>query len=488
MQKTLFALVLGLGLAAGLSATPTRLLTVDNLNQVVPDDWDATTYYSLSPNFQNHWYADVYDDGRNFGWAFLDIKIGTLVIWYNKDFEGNPVFDTAAAKSTIGLNKTAFGTNLVNAVEPREYRLQDPDTKLGLGYAYPLLEDLTLALCFRLAQVDNSNETSVQLGGPSDLGRSTGYSVNGAVLGANFASVTHVSHVKDAQSENAILLSPQFSYNADRFTIDAKFDMFWPTVNNRHDEDVFENATNYGSTTQTLKDRGKMNWFAKPKLRYMLDRESSLVLRASYGKLDLGTDHRVKGDFQGSFGALSNGYEFNDATQDCTLDLIDSFLGYVKTWDKGRDLVTCGVGFNQTTVRALGSTYQLRGGASSYNDVVLASSSDLSDVSWAVPVMLGGELSLTNWAKARAVLQRNFFTNDDSKTVTKTYDDQGVALTQRTSESTTDFGKGWAFNTGFGLSFGSFDWDTALNLGSLASPNGTGMVNPLYQSSFTYAF
>ncbi len=64
------------------------MLTTDNLNQIVPDDWDATTYYSLSPNFKNHWYADSYPSGKSLGWAFVDIGIGTLVVWYNKPFEG----------------------------------------------------------------------------------------------------------------------------------------------------------------------------------------------------------------------------------------------------------------------------------------------------------------------------------------------------------------------------------------------------------------
>ena len=63
----LAAILLGPGLA---HATDTRLLTVDNMNQIVPDDWDATTYYSLSPHFKNQWYADQYSTGKSLGWAF----------------------------------------------------------------------------------------------------------------------------------------------------------------------------------------------------------------------------------------------------------------------------------------------------------------------------------------------------------------------------------------------------------------------------------
>ncbi len=61
-MKKLLTLALLLALLGGpkaAQATPTRLLTTDNMNQIVPDDWDATTYYSLSP-LQNHWYADQY--------------------------------------------------------------------------------------------------------------------------------------------------------------------------------------------------------------------------------------------------------------------------------------------------------------------------------------------------------------------------------------------------------------------------------------------
>jgi hypothetical protein len=487
MKNLLWLTLLMFGLAAGLKATPTRLLTVDNMQQVVPDDWDATVYYSLSPHFQGHWYADSYANGKDFGWAFLDIKIGTLVLWFNKDFEGDPLYDGLVAKNSIGINNTGFSNNTFNSVEPREDRIQDPDTKIGLGYAYELLDSLNVALCFRYAQQNNTLESSGDAAGsPMNLGFSSAYSTSG--LGGAFASVSQVSHAKDSQAENAILLSPQFSYTGSKFTLDCKFDMFWPTVNNRHDEDVFQNAVNHGSTTQTLKDRGAMNWQLKPKLRYMLSDDSSVVLRGAYDKLDLSTDHRVSGSFSGSYASLANSYDFKDASQDFTLDELDGFLGLVKTWERGRDLVTCGVGFTQTTLKALGSSYQIRGGASAYDDTVLASTQEGQDVQWVVPVMLGGEIGLSPWAKARAVVQRNFFSSDDSKTVTKTYDNQGTLSSQRTTEATGDFDKGWAFNGGFGFSFGSFNWDTALNLGTLSSPNGTGFVNPLYQSSFTYAF
>src|SRR6185436_11117680 len=114
VKKLLFGLVLLLAPLA-LQATPTRLLTIDNMNQIVPDDWDATTYYSLAPHFNNHWYADTYANGKSFGWTCLDVNIGTRVIWYNKDVGGGPAYELAVANTTLGLsNTTPFDTDLLN--------------------------------------------------------------------------------------------------------------------------------------------------------------------------------------------------------------------------------------------------------------------------------------------------------------------------------------------------------------------------------------
>jgi hypothetical protein len=302
------------------------------------------------------------------------------------------------------------------------------------------------------------------------------------------ASVASVNKYTNAQDENALLFSPQFSYQGESVAMDFKFDMFWPTVDNKHSEDVF-NGSDTGSVTQTLKDKGRMNWFAKPKLRYSLNPTSSLVLRGSYGKLDLSTEHRVKGSFSGTFtGNLANSYDLKDSDNEFGVDLWDAFLGVVKTWDKGKGLVVWGVGANGTTVKTLATSYQTRSGATVYEDTVKAQVNDVTDTKIAVPVLIGSELSLAPWCKVRGSVQRNFFTATSTKTVAENYLADGTLSDRKNSAVSSDFGKDWAMNTGFGFNFGQFSWDTAMNLGFLASPAATGFINPLYQSSFTYEF
>ena len=484
MKKLFFGLAL-LAAPLALHATPTRLLTIDNMNQIVPDDWDATTYYSLSPHFNNHWYADSYANGKSIGWAFLDVNIGTLVVWYNKDFEGDPVYDLAVANTTMGLNNTAFTTDVVNPTEPREKRIKDPDTKLGLGFAVPVSDALTLAVCFRLAQQNNTKDQDFAdgSGGPLSLGASQGYQ-NGIAAFSGF----NVNKFSNSQDENAILVSPQFSFQGEAVAVDAKFDMFWPTVDNKHTESLV-NGANTGTITQTLKDQGAMNWFARPKLRYFFDPSSSLMLRASYGHLQLDTVHRVSGQFSGTYvGNLSDSYDLVDAQQNFGVDLWDAFVGVVKTWDKGKGLVTWGVGANGTTAKVLGTSYQTRNTATIYNDTVKASVNDITDYKLAVPVVIGSELALTSWCKARGSVQRNFFTATSTKTTTDSYNSDGTLASRKNTSVSSDFGKDWEMNAGFGLNFGAFSWDTALNTGFLANAGTVGIINPLYQSSFTYEF
>jgi hypothetical protein len=167
---------------APLAATPTRILTIDNGNQIVPDDWDAVYYYSLAPNFKNHVYFDTYSNGNSFGWAFLDTGFGTVVLWWNKPFEAGGLYSAAVANGgALGYSSTAFATNLAQAWEPKEKRILAPDNKLALGYALPVNESLNLGFCLRVATLDDVAEAEKRdgAGAPSAYGASLGSLVDG---------------------------------------------------------------------------------------------------------------------------------------------------------------------------------------------------------------------------------------------------------------------------------------------------------------------
>ena len=480
MTKILWATTLALLLGATAHATPTRILTIDNGNLIVPDDWDATYYYSLSPNFQNHLYFDSYPSGKSFGWAFLDIKFGTLVLWFNKPFELGGLYDQAVANgASLGYSATDFGSG--NAWGPKEKRLKAPDNKLAIGYALPLGDGLNLGLCFRLAQLDDKDEGE-------NSGGLAPYGASGAALASLYPGLL-VSKYSNEQASNGLLLSPQFSYFAEHFSLDAKFDLAWAGVDSKHSENV-GNGSDSGIVTQTLKEKGTMNWAIKPRLRYMLGNDGSLVVRGEYGKQGFSTEHRVQGSFSnggGLSGLQASGYDFADGSQDLGLTQWEAVAGLVKSWDKGKNLVVIGAKVEGATDTALNSSYQVNNAPSTYNDIVLKEKVDTTVNKLAVPVFMGAELGLAPWAKARGMVSRNFYTADDSSVTDETYASTGALSGRQVRKASDNIGADWQLAMGFGLNFGSFAWDTALNTGFLSSDNGA-MVNPLYQSSFTYGF
>jgi hypothetical protein len=481
---------LALGLLTGaLSATPTRILTIDNGNQIIPDDWDAVTYYSLAPNFKDHLYFDTYSDGSSFGWAFLDIKLGTLVLWWNKPFEAGGLYEAALGHGALlGYSSTAFGTVATQAWEPRENRISIPDNKLAIGYALSVTEAFNLGLCIRIAQLEQLSEAENR--GAGGAPQAYGASLAGLVDGAGgHYGVQDAWKYQQRQASSGLIVGPQFSYFGERLTLDGKLDLIWVGVDNSHSESLVS-ADGTGSVTQSLKDKPHMSWQLKPRLRWMLNDASSLVLRGSYSDLGFNTEHRRSGSFSGAgFSPLQlGGYDHVDAAQDLSIRQWEAFAGYLRTWDRGRHSVVLGAGVKQEQAQALNQSWQIRSSPSSYNDLVPAQREDRSSIQLQVPVLMGAELGLTPWARARGMLSRNWYSREESQQTRETYAADGTLSGVSKARTLGDEVAAWTLAMGFGLNFGDFGWDTALNTGLLGSPTGAAFVNPLYQSSFSYRF
>ncbi len=166
----------------------------------------------------------------------------------------------------------------------------------------------------------------------------------------------------NTQMSNGMVVSPQFSYMGSSIDLDFKFDMIWAGINNTAHR-ACSNGADTGDITQTLKDQGRMSWYARPKLRYMLDNNSSVVLRVSYGKLDLSTLHHVTGSFSGpGFTPQEQaGYDLNDQDQELGITQWDGTFGLLKTWNKGKDLILWGVVPSGQIVNLLATSYQTSG-------------------------------------------------------------------------------------------------------------------------------
>lgn len=493
MRKMTFAtLVLAaVFLAVPAVATPTRILTIDNGNQIVPDDWDATIYYSLSPNFKDHFYFDQYNDGSSFGWAFLDLKLATLVVWWNKPFEGGALYDSAVSKgSLLGYSSTAFATNSAYAFESKEKRIAAPDNKVAIGLAVPVSDALNLAVCFRLARLsDIAQGENLGVGGaPSVFSGNT--STASLINDPSYYPSLGVWKYENQQASNGMVVSPTFSYFGQRFTLSTKFDMIWTGVDNSHSEELLGSGSQTGSVTQTLKEKGTLSWAIKPHFRYELDADSSLVLRGSYAKLGINTEHRIQGSFSGSFGSAKQlaGYDYVDGSQALEAVPWEAVVGLLKTWEHGKHSLVLGAGANGETDTVLNQAYQAPSSAASYNDISRVRKVEATVNKLQVPVFMGAELGLKPWAKVRGMISRNFYSTDETISADESYDSAGNVSARSKTRTADDSNPAWKVAMGFGLNFGSFSWDTALNSGVLGAPTGAAFVNPLYQSSFTFAY
>lgn len=490
-RASILAALILLGLGAPASATPTRIRTIDNGNQIVPDDWDATTYYSLSPNFKNHFYFDQYSDGSSLGWAFLDLKLATLVVWWNMPFEGNGLYTAAVNNGgALGFSSTAFATNTAYAFESKEKRIGTPDNKVAIGLAVPVADSLNLAVCFRLAQLSDIAEGENLGAGGLPAAFSGNTSTASLVNDAAYFPSLGVWKYSNKQAANGMVVSPQFSYFSERFTLSTKLDLVWAGVDNSHVEELLGAGTQAGTVTQTLKEKGTLSWAVKPHLRYMLSEDSSVVLHGGYSKLGINSDHRIQGSFSGSFGSAKQlaGYDFVDASQSVEAVPWDAILGYLKTWDHGRHSLVLGAGAKGETDTVLDQLYRPKAAGTDYNDIARSRRVDATVNKLEVPVFMGAELGLKPWAKVRGMISRNFYSTDETITVDQSYDDAGAVTARSRSRVADDSNPAWNVAMGFGLEFGAFSWDTALNSGVLGSAKGAAFVNPLYQSSFTYGF
>ena len=232
--------LLPLAQASRLGATPARVADLDAGNQVVPDDTDATVYYSLSPHFLNHWYADyhsdpVYGDGAGTAWAFINVGLGDLVVWWNKSLDAAPLYEAAVQDAApLGLTATPLAADTLDAWEPKEDRIALPDYKVALGWALPVSDALALALCFRLGEADASRGAGQ---GAGQLLGTTSTPSTAAYMGTLYPAMQATGY-SDTQGSTAILASPQFTWYGERWELDGKADFMWNSIENVHSESV----------------------------------------------------------------------------------------------------------------------------------------------------------------------------------------------------------------------------------------------------------
>jgi hypothetical protein len=242
--------------------------------------------------------------------------------------------------------------------------------------------------------------------------------------------------------------------------------------------------------THSLKDRCTMNFADMALGFHKLKDYFGLVLRGDYGRLGLNTDHRIQGSFSGGgFSAIqAAGFNHVDASQELGVEQWEVIAGYVHGFDHGRSVLVLGAGAQAETDKVLDRTWQIKAAAATYDDLVPLRRYDAQTDRLQVPVVMGAEIGVKPWLKARGMVTRNFFRFDGGSSTDEGYDSAGALTSSLRSTTHDDSGSDWKAALGFGLDLGSFSWDMAANSGLLGSAKGAAFVNPLYQSSFTYAF
>lgn len=492
MKKLFFALLL---LPFALAASPTRVLTLDNQQMLVTDDSDATIYYHLAPNFKDHFYVDVLNSGKTLGWAFLDVKVGTLVLWWNKDYNNKTVYDQLVSGNKLGYTYADLNSSTGNAYAPLERWIKAPEVKLSVGYALELGDSATLGLCFQYAGVNQTRDSAstdgegnpLQTGSPLSLSR---YLSTGT---AGFYNNLTVTSYKNTQSSTGMSFAPSLGINASNFSIDAKAEAFENSLNNSHSEDVANAAGDrMGTVTQGLKDEGKLSWLAMGKFR-MPFKSGNLIIRGGYRNFDFSTQHTQKGAFSGTGFATAQelaGFDHVDAEEILTQKIWDSMLGYTMDFNKSRGMLVLGLGLNGNSTHQEDILYGPRtgGGPIDYNALATQTRNVADSDLIAAPLLLGAEMEIAKFAKCSGVVSHNVYSSSTAKNVSETYSTgTGNPLQSRTTtQGVTDQTPSWTLGTGLGLYFGSFTWDMAVNTGLLASSGN--IVNPAYQSSLGWGF
>jgi hypothetical protein len=498
LKRSLLALAMALA-PLGLHASPTRALTLDDQQMLVPDDYDATIYYHLAPYYNNHLYVDVTDDGTQRGWAFLDIKAGTLVLWWNKESEAKGVFDTLASGNKLGYQALDLGSNTGNAQAPLEGWIGAPQVKASVGYAYQFSEAFSAALCLQYGTLDQTRNSSSMDGGSNTV-LAPGAPLSLArymTMGAGYYTDLSVSSFSNTQSSSELALAPSIGINASDFALDLKAEAMYNHINNQHQETVADSGGDMqGSITQGLRDEDKLSWLAMGKLRVPL-REGNLILRGGYFDYDFSTQHTEQGSFSGSgfanSGQLAGFGNVNGPQVDAEENLIirnwNAMLGWTEGIDKVQGTWVIGLGVNGSSVSQEDILYQPRnnGGTINYDDLVRQTRNNSQADTLAMPLVMGTEVVLAKFMRCRGSVSRNFYYSGTTSTAVDSYNiATGNLSSQQVSQNNSDQNAQWNVNAGVGFYFGAFIWDIAVNDAFLGSEDG--LANIAYQSTLTWGY
>jgi hypothetical protein len=482
-------------LPLGLKASPTRALTLDDQQMLVPDDYDATIYYHLAPYYNDHLYLDLNDDGTQRAWAFLDIKIGTLVIWWNKESDAKNVFDGLASGNKLGYQAMDLNANTGNAFAPLEGWIGAPQVKASLGYAYQFSENFSSALCFQYGSLDQTrNSASLDANGSTVLAPGAPLSLSRYLSNPSYYNDLSVSSYSNTQSSSELSLAPSIGINTSRYALDLKAAGIVSHINNSHSETVRDSGGDMqGNVTQGLRDEGRLSWLAMGKLRIPVE-SNALVIRGGYFDYDFSTQHTQQGSFSGSgFSSPQQlaGFGINgpqvDAEENFTIKNWNAMIGWTENVDKAQGLFVIGLGVNGSETSQEDILYQPRQGGANYDDLVRQSRNISQTETLAVPLLIGSELTLAKFLRCRGSISKNLYASLQSSSSQDAYSaSSGNLLSETQNQNSSDLSAAWNVNVGAGLYFGSFSWDLALNDAFLASDNG--LANLAAKSTLTWGY
>lgn len=477
-----------------LQATPTEALTVDDQQMLVPDDFDATQYYHLAPNFNNHVYFEVLDDSSTRGWAFLDLHFATLIVWWNNALHDQALYDglgqsyahaNGVTPTTVGYTEANLpGSPASPPQTPEESLIGVPDVKVSVGLGSQVSQWLALGICVQYAENTEGNDEGVGSNQVVDAMNPNSQALY--LSNSSFYNDLSVTSFSNKQFSSQLSFAPSLGLSGSDFSLDLKGEMIFNSVQNVYSESDFDNSGDHGNITQELQSNGPPSWDAMGRLRIPVG-DGSVVLRGSVQDWNLDLQHSVTGTFNGPgfTAAQLAGYNQDDASETYTLMGWDSMLGWVENFKHVNGLLVVGLGANGNAITQ-NYTDLAPQSANDMNSLYTQLTNDYSDSSWAAPFLLGGEIELTKWMRVSGSAIRNVAGNSNVAASYDTFNSNGSQANSYSYNTVNDLVGDWNLNLGFGLHYNGLVWDVALNTDFLGSEDG--FSNPIYSSTLAWGY
>jgi hypothetical protein len=448
--RLLFVIVF-LGGALQLAATPSRVAGLDTGYGLVPDDTEVAVFPQMIPQYSGRMQVDRAGDQAARGLINLGLgSFGAAAFWFNPQLRQEPLWDAAGALASSG--------NSMNAWSP----WAKPLPKLALGWGIPISRYGGLGIMAQWGQQQSSKDWSAQDGGQGNASLGSGSLLGfvGAFAGASGLTVTAM---QERSYGNSLLVCPGLGVNLGRFSIDLAADLSVDKVQNDYQERWLDApGMKAGQASVTLHDSSDLSRAGRARILVPMPMGT---LAATGGlaeqKLGLEEQRHAQAGVSGSLQQLDQkGDEWKVRRQPWQGMLGWMVRPYAKT------LLVFGAGAEGGRQWSSSSQRQALSGADPSSSTGLVRLSEETQSWFQVPVVAGGEHEIFPWMRVRvAAMQVVAGQRDTEQQIHAHASPDGPIQRVEIARQTRQINEPMRCVVGLGLLSGSLQWDHSLNLG-----------------------